>query len=190
MSKAILDHVGNSSVRTQVPELRPGFTVRVHQRIKEGEKERTQIFEGLVIAISSGSGVNKTFTVRKVVDGVGVEKLYPFFSPNIQKIEVVKEGQVRRAKLYFMRERTGKSARLREQMMSEVGMIGSEPVAETVEEELVAEETAPEAEAPVVAEETAPEAEAPVAEEPAAEEASAPAEEKAEYEANPHTTKR
>ncbi len=161
MSQAILDHVGASSIRTQVPDLRPGFTVRVHQRIKEGDKERTQIFEGLVIAVSHGSGVNKNFTVRKIVDGVGVEKLFPYFSPNIQKIEVVKEGRVRRAKLYFMRERTGKSTRLREQMMGDLDMMGSEPVVEAEPVETPAEEapmeeaTAP-AEAPVVEEPSAP----------------------------------
>lgn len=83
--------------------LKSGFTVRVHQKIKEGDKERIQIFEGLIIKISSGSGVSKTFTVRKVVDGVGVEKIFPIQSPNVAKIEVVRASRVRRAKLYYLR---------------------------------------------------------------------------------------
>lgn len=100
--------------KKDVPDLRPGFTVRVHQKIKEGDKERVQIFEGLVLAVGSGSGVSKTFTVRKIVDGIGVEKVFPLHSKNIAKIEVKKASKVRRAKLYYMRGLVGKSARLRE----------------------------------------------------------------------------
>ncbi len=87
-----------------LPTLKSGLTVRVHQKIKEGDKQRVQIFEGLVIKISSGSGVSKTFTVRKVVDGVGVEKIFPVQSPNVSKIEVVRASKVRRAKLYYLRK--------------------------------------------------------------------------------------
>mgnify|MGYP001600044161 CR=1 FL=1 len=116
MSEAILNHV-TASMLKKVPDIKPGQTLRVSQKITEGEKERTQIFEGLVIKISSGNGVNKTFTVRKLVDGVGVEKIFPLHSPTIQKIQIVKEGKVRSAKLYYMRDLSGKSARLKENMV-------------------------------------------------------------------------
>lgn len=111
---SILQEVQKLAIKKKVPEIKPGYTVRVHQRIKEGEKERVQIFEGLIIAINSGYGANKTFTVRKVVEGIGVEKIFPLYSPLLEKIEVKKESDVRRAKLYYMRKRTGKSARLKE----------------------------------------------------------------------------
>lgn len=97
------------------PDLKAGQVVRVHQKIKEGEKERVQIFEGLVMQVSSGHGIGKTFTVRKVVEDVGVEKVFPFHAPTVEKIQVVREGKVRRAKLYYMRGRTGKAAKLYEQ---------------------------------------------------------------------------
>ena len=98
----------------KVPVIRTGQTVRVFQKIKEGEKERIQMFEGLVIKVNSGHGADRSFTVRKVVEGIGVEKIYPLYSPRIDKIEVKKEAKVRRAKLYYMRDRSGKSARLKE----------------------------------------------------------------------------
>ncbi len=103
----------------KVPALKAGQTVRVHQVIQEGNKSRIQIFEGLVIKMNSGSGMDKTFTVRKVVGGIGVEKMFPIYSPVIEKIEVKKEGKVRRAKLYYMRDRAGKSARLKESFVSD-----------------------------------------------------------------------
>lgn len=118
MSQAILNHV-TAALLKKVPDIKPGQTLRVSQRIKEGEKERTQIFEGLVIKINSGSGINKTFTVRKLVDGIGVEKIFPLHSPTIQKIQIVKEGKVRSAKLYYMRDLSGKSARLKDGGMQE-----------------------------------------------------------------------
>ncbi|ACN98898.1 50S ribosomal protein L19 [Sulfurihydrogenibium azorense] len=96
-----------------IPQFRPGDTVRVHLKVKEGEKERTQIFEGLVIRVR-GSGLGKTFTVRKVSYGVGMERIFPIACPSIQKIEIVKRGIVRRAKLYYIRNLKGKSARIRE----------------------------------------------------------------------------
>lgn len=105
-------------IKRKIPVIKPGFTVAVHQRIKEGEKERIQIFEGLVIQVSSGHGADKTFTVRKVVEGIGVEKIFPIYSPLIEKIQVKKEGLVRRARLYYMSSRFGKSARLRETFVS------------------------------------------------------------------------
>lgn len=101
--------------KKELPELRPGQTVRVHQKIKEGEKERVQIFEGIVIAKNAGRGISKTFTVRKVVEGIGVEKIFPFYSPNVVKVEITKSPKVRRAKLYYLRGRTGKAAKLYEE---------------------------------------------------------------------------
>ena len=187
MSQAILKHVTAECTNKAVPVLKAGYTVRIHQRIKEGNKERVQIFEGLVIRTNSGSGTDSSFTVRKTVDGVGVERTFPLYATSIEKSEVVKAGKVRRAKLYYMRERSGKSARLREVPVGEVEMI-EPPVVEEAPVEEVAEEAAPEqAEAPVTeeaaTEETATTEEAPAeeeakAEEPAAEEATdAPAEE-------------
>lgn len=98
-------------VKQEPPVLRPGETVRVHVKVVEGEKERTQIFEGIVIGMS-GSGSRAMFTVRKVSYGVGVERIFPIHSPRIDKVEVVARGRVRRAKLYYLRERSGKAARL------------------------------------------------------------------------------
>ncbi len=89
---------------TTAPTLKSGFTVKVHQKIKEGDKQRVQIFEGLIIKISAGSGVSRTFTVRKVVDGIGVEKIFPVNSPNVAKVEIVRASKVRRAKLYYLRK--------------------------------------------------------------------------------------
>ncbi len=102
------------SLKTDLPELRSGYTVRVQQKIKEGDKERLQAFEGLIIKMSSGAGVNKTITVRKVVDGVGVEKILPIHSPNLASITVVKKSETRRAKLYYLRDAVGKRAKLNE----------------------------------------------------------------------------
>lgn len=92
-----------------------GETVRVHQKIREGDKERVQAFEGIVIKVSSGSGTGKTFTVRKVVDSVGVEKIFPIASPNITKIDVVRKSRVRRAKLYYLRKKVGEKFKLYEE---------------------------------------------------------------------------
>ncbi len=103
----------------KIPEIKPGDTVKVYQKIKEGDKERIQAFEGLVIAVGSGTGVNATITVRKIVEGIGVEKVIPVYSTMIEKIEVKKRSKVRRAKLYYMRNRTGKSARLKETLVSD-----------------------------------------------------------------------
>jgi large subunit ribosomal protein L19 len=96
-----------------VPSFDPGDTVRVNVRIKEGERERTQAYEGVCIA-RAGSGLNANFTVRKISFGEGVERVFPLFSPTVESIEVVRRGKVRRAKLYYMRERRGKSARIAE----------------------------------------------------------------------------
>jgi large subunit ribosomal protein L19 len=102
-----------------IPAVKAGDTVRVHQRIKEGEKERVQIFEGLIIKISSGTGTGKTFTIRKTTNGVGVEKIFPFLLPSIEKIELVKRGKTRRSKLYYIRDKQPKEARLKEIPLSD-----------------------------------------------------------------------
>ena len=99
--------------RRKTPEFRPGDTVRVNVRIKEGERERVQAFEGVCIA-RAGSGVQENFTVRKISFGEGVERVFPVLSPNIESIEVKRRGVVRRAKLYYLRDRRGKSARIAE----------------------------------------------------------------------------
>jgi large subunit ribosomal protein L19 len=103
--------------KTKYPEFRAGDTIAVHQRIKEGDKERIQIFEGDVIKIKK-SGASSTFTVRKMSDGVAVERIFPFYSSLIKKIELIKTGDVRRAKLYYVRDRLGKSARIDEKIMT------------------------------------------------------------------------
>ncbi len=109
----LLRAVDNSQMRTDLPRFRPGDTVRVHVKIKEGEKYRIQVFEGVVIA-KKNNGISSTFTVRKVSLGYGVERVFPLHSPIIDKLKVVKSGKVRRAKLYYLRGRRGKAARLKE----------------------------------------------------------------------------
>jgi len=100
-------------LRTDFPAFRPGDRVRVHVKVIEGEKERLQAFEGDVISIR-GNGMNKTFTVRKISSGVGVERVFSIHSPKLAKIEIMKEGKVRRAKLYYLRELSGKAARIKD----------------------------------------------------------------------------
>jgi large subunit ribosomal protein L19 len=100
-------------LREGLPAFRPGDTIRVNVRVREGDKERLQAFEGVVLR-RKGSGVNATFTVRKVSNGVGVERIFPLHSPVIADIQVVREGRVRRAKLYYLRNLSGKAARIRE----------------------------------------------------------------------------
>jgi large subunit ribosomal protein L19 len=104
---------GQDQLREDIPEFRPGDTVKVNVRVREGDKERLQAFEGVVIR-RKGGGINETFTVRKVSNGVGVERIFPLHSPVIADIQVVREGQVRRAKLYYLRNLSGKAARIRE----------------------------------------------------------------------------
>ena len=99
----------------EMPEINPGDTVKVFVRIIEGNKERTQAFEGTVIK-KRGSSINKTITVRKVFQGIGVERVFAIYSPRIEKIQVLRKGDVRRAKLYYLRERSGKATRIREKM--------------------------------------------------------------------------
>jgi len=144
--------------KVSVPDLRAGYLVKVHQKIKEGNKERIQAFEGTVIAVNSGHGIESTFTVRKIAEGVGVEKVYPIHSPNVVKIEVLRAHKVRRAKLGFLRALSGKALRLKEtelklehkEFKQEVesdfakATLDKEPVVEEkvekVKEEIVAEE--------------------------------------------------
>ncbi len=109
----LLRAVDNSNLRTDLPRFRPGDTVRVHVKIKEGDKYRIQVFEGVVIA-RKNHGISSTFTVRKVSFGYGIERIFPLHSPIIEKLEVVKGGKVRRARLYYLRGRRGKAARLKE----------------------------------------------------------------------------
>jgi len=97
-----------------LPEIRPGDTVKVYQKIKEKNKERIQIFEGTVIARKHGKGISSTITVRRVSSGIGVERIFPLHSPNIEKIEIVKRGKVKRAKLYYLRKAKGKKAKLKQ----------------------------------------------------------------------------
>lgn len=107
------DIVESEFLRDDIPEFRPGDTVKVHVRVVEGNRERIQTFQGVVIS-RKGGGTRETFTVRKVSFGVGVERTFPLHSPIISRIEVVSEGRVRRAKLYYLRDRVGKAAKVRE----------------------------------------------------------------------------
>ena len=110
-----LDQIEGAQLRDDIPDFGPGDTVRVHVRVIEGGRERTQAFEGVVIA-RKGGGIRETFTVRKISFGVGVERIFPVHAPIIQTIEVLRRGDVRRAKLYYLRDRRGKSARIKEKL--------------------------------------------------------------------------
>jgi large subunit ribosomal protein L19 len=143
-----IQEIEKDYIRKDLPAFDPGDTVRVRVRVVEGKKERIQAFEGICIARSGGS-VSETFTVRKISGGVGVERIFPLHSPSIAGIEVVRRGQVRRAKLYYLRKRVGKRARVRERRWWLSGkerdrivpVAAAEPVVEPVaEEELAAEE--------------------------------------------------
>jgi large subunit ribosomal protein L19 len=109
----ITDVVERAQLRDDLPDFRPGDTVKVHVRVVEGSRERIQVFQGFVLR-RQGGGLRETFTVRKVSFGVGVERTFPVHSPSIAKIELVTRGDVRRAKLYYLRERTGKAAKIKE----------------------------------------------------------------------------
>lgn len=112
--QALIAELDKASMKASVPAVKTGHTVRVTQKIKEGSKERLQIFEGLVIKTHGNGGLNSTITVRKISEGVGVEKVFPLHAPTITEIQIVKIAKIRRAKLYYMRERFGKAARLKE----------------------------------------------------------------------------
>ncbi|MBN1326367.1 MAG: 50S ribosomal protein L19 [Candidatus Cloacimonetes bacterium] len=109
----ILHEIGKEEMRTDLPEFRVGDTIKVHYKIKEGTKERIQIFQGIVIQ-KRGENISQTFTVRKISNGIGVERIFPQHSPNIDKIDVVRFGRVRRAKLFYLRKAKGKAARVKE----------------------------------------------------------------------------
>ena len=109
----LIDAITKEQLRSDIPEFRPGDTVRVHAKVVEGSRERIQIFEGVVIK-RRGAGVSETYTVRKISNGVGVERTFPIHTPRVAKIEVVRYGRVRRAKLYYLRTLHGKAARIQE----------------------------------------------------------------------------
>ncbi len=113
-----ISHFTQQSMKKSVPELRPGDTVRVHQRIREGNKERIQVFEGVVLAVRGNKAINSSFVVRRIASGVGVEKTFPLHSPNVVKVERLKSSDVRQARLYYLRERFGRNARMRGEVRS------------------------------------------------------------------------
>ncbi len=147
----VIKAIEYEQLKNAIPEIKVGNTVRVHVRIKEGNKERIQVFEGIVIK-KQGGGLNETFTVRKISYGVGVEKTFLIHSPLVEKVEVVRVGKARRAKLYYLRERTGKAsktkemvgARIENKMITIKEEVKEEPVkeVETVAEEAKTEATA------------------------------------------------
>lgn len=147
----IIKSIEREQMKNKIPDLKVGNTVKVHVRVKEGNRERIQIFEGIIIKVQGG-GVNKTFTVRRIASGVGVEKTFLIHSPAVEKVEVTRVGKARRAKLFYLRDRLGKSAKTKEKIGARI-----ETTEITVkEEEVVSEEpvkddvaTAPE-EAPAV----------------------------------------
>ncbi len=108
-----LDEIRREGLREDLPDFRPGDTIRVSVRVREGDKERLQAFEGVCIA-RRGAGIGETFTVRKVSGGIGVERVFPLHSPTVVRVDVVRTGRVRRAKLYYLRKLSGKAARIRE----------------------------------------------------------------------------
>ena len=105
----------NEQLKQELPVIRIGDTIRVHNRIKEGNRQRIQMFEGTVIA-KHGGGISETFTVRRMSYGVGVEKTFPIHSPNVEKVDIIRVGKVRRAKLYYLRDRVGKASKVKEQI--------------------------------------------------------------------------
>ena len=138
----IIKSIEHEHLKDKIPVLKVGNTVRVHQRIKEGNRERIQVFEGIIIKVQGG-GVNKTFTVRKISYGVGVEKTFLVHSPLVEKVELVRVGKARRARLFYLRDRVGKAAKTKEQIGARIEDreitikedLAEEPVAEEVKEE-------------------------------------------------------
>lgn len=137
----IIKSIEHEQLKNKIPELKVGNTVRVHVRIKEGNKERIQVFEGIIIKVQGG-GVNKTFTVRKISYGVGVEKTFLVHSPLVEKVELVRVGKARRARLFYLRDRVGKAAKTKEMVGARIENreitikedLVEEPVAEVKEE--------------------------------------------------------
>ena len=158
----IIKSIEHEQMKNSIPDLKVGDTIRVHQRIKEGNRERIQVFEGIVIK-KQGGGLNATFTVRRVAYGCGVEKTFLIHSPMVEKIEVVRVGKARRAKLYYLRDRLGKAAKTKEDIGARIET--KEIVIKGVEQEaLVAEEVVAPVEEAVVEEVAAPVEEAKVEE--------------------------
>ncbi|MCI8384726.1 MAG: 50S ribosomal protein L19 [Clostridia bacterium] len=155
----IIKSIEHEQLKNKIPELKVGNTVKVHVRIKEGNKERIQVFEGIIIKVQGG-GVNQTFTVRKISYGVGVEKTFLVHSPLVEKVELVRVGKARRARLFYLRDRVGKSAKTKEQIGARIEdreivikeELAEEPVSEEVETKTL--ETA--VETPAVEEKTEP----------------------------------
>ena len=151
----IVKSIEHEQLKNSIPDIKVGNTVKVHVKIKEGNKERIQVFEGIVIK-KQGGGVNETFTVRKISYGVGVEKTFLIHSPLVEKVEVVRVGKARRAKLYYLRDRVGKSAKTKENLGARIEnkeIVVKEDLVEEVPVEAAPEEApAIETEAPVVEE--------------------------------------
>ena len=152
----IIKSIEHEQLKSKIPDLKVGNTVKVHVRIKEGNKERIQIFEGIIIKVQ-GAGVNKTFTVRKTSYGVGVEKTFLIHSPLVEKVELVRVGKARRAKLFYLRDRVGKSAKTKEVIGArienkEIVLKEETPVVEEVIEEAAEVEKTVAEEVPVVEE--------------------------------------
>ena len=141
----VIKSIEHEQLKNKVPDIRIGDTVRVHQRIKEGNRQRIQVFEGIVIKKQNG-GLNETFTVRRVAYGVGVEKTFLLHSPLVEKVEVVRVGKARRAKLYYLRDRVGKAAKTKEDIganlkRDDIVVKEEVPVEAPVAEDVKAEET-------------------------------------------------
>lgn len=168
----IIKSIEHEQLKNKIPELKVGNTVKVHVRIKEGNKERIQVFEGIIIKVQGG-GVNQTFTVRKTSYGVGVEKTFLIHSPLVEKVELVRVGKARRARLFYLRDRVGKAAKTKEMVGARIEDreitikedLVEEPVAEEVKEEVVETPVAETVETPAVEETTVETVEAAPAEE-------------------------
>ena len=144
--KELLKHVNEPQIRKGLPKLQVGDLVQVYVKIKEGNRERVQMFDGTIIAMKNGNTISATFTVRKIASGVGVEKTFMVNSPSIDKIKIVRHGKVRRAKLYYLRDRVGKAAKVQERIVSksaeavetaETAELAPIPVEETKVEEVI-----------------------------------------------------
>ena len=147
----IIKSIEHEQLKNKIPDLHVGDTIKVHQRIKEGNRERIQVFEGIIIK-KQGGGLNATFTVRRVAYGVGVEKTFLVHSPMVEKVELVRVGKSRRAKLYYLRDRVGKSAKTKENLAARIENKEITLKEELVEEAAAEEAPAVETEHPVVEE--------------------------------------
>ncbi len=182
----IIKSIEHEQLKNKIPELKVGNTVKVHVRIKEGNKERIQVFEGIIIKVQGG-GVNQTFTVRKTSYGVGVEKTFLIHSPLVEKVELVRVGKARRARLFYLRDRIGKAAKTKEVVGARIEdreiVVKEDLVEEPVVEEVKKEVKEEVAEAPVSEEVKEEVAETPVAEEVKEEVVETPATEETENKA-------